>query len=87
MGVKNLQIGNYDKSVRRYIKSELRRSKNLETKRLFITHAGCTVRTINEVKALCDKLYGFDEILVTRASATISSNCGAGTVGVLYIYE
>lgn len=87
MGVKALQIGNYDKSVKRYIKSELRRSKNIEKKRLFITHAGCTVKTLNEVRALADKLYGFDEILVTKASATISSNCGAGTVGVLYIYE
>lgn len=87
MGVKALQIGNYDKSVKRYIKSELRRSKNLETKRLFITHAGCTVKTLNEVRALSEKLYGFDEILVTKASATISGNCGAGTVGVLYIYE
>ena len=87
MGVKTLQIGNYDKSVKRYIKSELRRSKNIEAKRLFITHAGCTVKTINEVRALCEKLYDFDEILVTKASATVSSNCGAGTVGVLYIYE
>ena len=34
-----------------------------------------------------EKLYGFDEILVTKASATISGHCGAGTVGVLDIYE
>ncbi|MGN0578837.1 MAG: DegV family protein [Ruminiclostridium sp.] len=87
MGVKALQIGNYDKSVRRYIKSELRSSKNIETKRLFITHAGCSIKAINEVRALAEKLYSFDEILVTKASATISSNCGAGTVGVLYINE
>ena len=87
MGVKALQIGNYDKSVKRYIKSELRHNNNINKKRLFITHAGCTIKTLGEVKALSEKLCSFDEVLVTKASATISSNCGAGTVGVLYINE
>lgn len=85
--LKGIEIGNYEKSVMRYIKSELKKNSELEKKRLFITHAGCTVKLINAVKARAEKLCGFDEILVTRASATISSNCGMGTVGVLFVRE
>lgn len=85
MILKTVQIGNYDKSVRRYIRQELRHSKNIDKSRLFITHAGCTVKKIAEVKTEVNKLCTFDEILVTKASATVSSNCGEGTLGVLYI--
>ena len=31
------------------------------------------------------KLQPFDEICVTRAGCTVSSHCGPGTIGVLYI--
>lgn len=85
--LKGIEIGNYEKSVMRYIKSELKKNSKIERKRLFITHAGCTVKLINAVKSRAEKLCGFDEILVTKASATISSNCGMGTVGVLFVRE
>lgn len=87
MSLKTIQFGNYEKSIRRYIKSELRRNKKINRRRVFITHVGCTVKMISEVKEEVEKLCEFDEIIVTKASATISSNCGAGTVGVLYVYE
>ena len=31
------------------------------------------------------KLQPFDKICVTRAGCTVSSHCGPGTIGVLYI--
>jgi len=31
------------------------------------------------------KLQPFEEICVTRAGCTVSSHCGPGTLGVLYI--
>lgn len=85
--LKTLQIGDYAKSVKRYIKSELRRSGRINKRRLFITHAGCTVDEIAEVRDEVRKLCSFDEVIVTKASATISSNCGAGTLGVLFVNE
>ena len=83
--LKSIKIGNYDKSVMRYIKNELRHNGKIARKRLFITHAGCPVKLINDVKAKANELCRFDEVLVTKASATISSNCGMGTVGVLFV--
>lgn len=87
MTLKSIRIGNYDNSVKRYIRQELRHSKRIDKRRLFITHVGCTVKKISEAKAEINRLCSFEEVIVTKASATISSNCGEGTIGVLYINE
>ena len=87
MTLKTIKIGSYEKSVIRYIKSELGRNKKINRKRLFITHACCPVRTISSIKAAVQKMCRFDEIIVTNASATVSGNCGPGSVGVLFVYE
>ena len=53
--------------------------------RIFITHSGCDQETIDSVKQYLESLNRFDEILVTRAGGVISSHCGPGTLGVLFI--
>lgn len=59
--------------------------KNAKTDRVFITHSGCSPETIEDVKAWLLKMNLFSEILVTRAGGVISSHCGPGTLGVLFI--
>lgn len=83
--LKSLRVGNYEAAVMRYIRSQLRHSRKIDKRRLFITHAGCPVKMIAEIKAQTQKLCAFEEVIVTRASATVSSNCGPGTVGVLFM--
>ena len=56
-----------------------------DRKSVFITHSGCPEETIDEVKAYLQSLSYFGEILVTRAGGVISSHCGPGTLGVLFI--
>lgn len=87
MTLKMLKIGNYEKSVMRYIRRELRHSGKIDKRRLFITHAGCPVKMISRIREETEKLCKFDEVTVTKASATISSNCGPETVGVLFVYH
>ena len=53
--------------------------------RVFITHSGCDQAILDEVKAYLESLHHFEEILITRAGGVISSHCGPGTLGVLYI--
>lgn len=87
MTLKGVEAGNPEKAVLRYIKKELKNKKNINAKRIFITHAYCSVKNIADVKAAVEKYCSFDEIIVTKASATVSGNCGPGTVGVLYVFE
>jgi len=56
-----------------------------KTDRVFITHSGCDEEVIQSVRTYLEGLARFDEILVTRAGGVISSHCGPGTLGVLYI--
>lgn len=53
--------------------------------RVFITHSGCEQSILDDVKSYLESLQHFDEILITRAGGVISSHCGPGTLGVLFI--
>lgn len=59
--------------------------KNAKKDRVFITHSGCEENIINNVRTYLESLDKFDEILITRAGGVISSHCGPGTLGVLFI--
>lgn len=77
--------GKMQKVIMEYVKDMEDDLKNARTERVFITHSGCDVKAIEEVYAYLKSLNLFDEILVTRAGGVISSHCGYGTLGVLFI--
>ncbi|SES91720.1 EDD domain protein, DegV family [Pseudobutyrivibrio sp. C4] len=56
-------------------------------KRVFITHSGCDRDIVESVRDYLTNLNHFDEILETNAGAVVSSHCGPGTLGVLFIAE
>ena len=53
--------------------------------RVFITHSGCSREIVESVRAYLTGLHHFDQVLETRAGSVISSHCGPGTLGVLFI--
>ena len=59
--------------------------KKAKKDRVFITHSGCDKDIVDEVKNYLKQLDVFDEIYETRAGGVISSHCGPGTLGVLFI--
>ena len=77
--------GKIDTVILDYAKDLEEDLKNAKKDRVFITHSGCSAETIESVKEYLQSLEHFDEILVTRAGGVISSHCGPGTLGVLYI--
>lgn len=77
--------GNIYKAIMDYVKDMEGSLKNAETSRVFITHSGCDRQIIDEVRTYLEGLNIFDEILETRAGGVISSHCGHGTLGVLFI--
>ncbi len=87
MIVKGVRIGNLEKCILGYVKSELRKSGKIKKERLFITYSTCPVRIIGKIKEQIKLCCPFEEIWETKASATITSNCGANTVGVLFVRE
>lgn len=55
--------------------------------RVFITHSGCDAQTVEKVRSYLVGLRHFDEVIETRAGGVISSHCGPGTLGVLFLAE
>ncbi len=85
--MKYVQIGSYERSAMRYIRKELKNNANIDKKRVFITKCSCPLKLINMVKDEVMERCNFEEMIVTEASATISSNCGKNTFGVLFVRE
>ena len=77
--------GSFDKCVCEYITDKIGNRSDLELRRVFITHSGVSEETVQKAVETVQKLQPFEEICVTRAGCTVSSHCGPGTLGVLYI--
>lgn len=77
--------GKMNMVIKSYVKDMEEDLKNAKKDRVFITHSGCEDSIIEEVREYLETLNVFDEILVTRAGSVISSHCGPGTLGVLFI--
>lgn len=58
---------------------------NARKDRVFITHSGADKEDVEAVRQYLTGLGIFDEILETRAGGVVSSHCGPGTLGVLFI--
>lgn len=79
--------GKMEKVLISYVKDMENELKNAKPDRIFITHSGCKPETIEEISSYLNNLNIFKEILITRAGGVISSHCGPGTLGVLFISE
>ena len=79
--------GRMSRAIMDYVKDLEGELKAAKPDRVFITHSGCAQEDIDMVKQYLEGLGRFDEILITRAGGVISSHCGPGTLGVLFIAE
>ena len=81
----HIEVGNMQRARRRYVRKLLRRREQIDTRVLFLTYAGCSVRQLDELLEEVQKYISFQNIFVQKASATVSSNCGVGTFGLIFI--
>lgn len=77
--------GKMNKVLLDYVNDMENDLKDAKRDRVFITHSGCSDETIEIIYDCLNSLNIFEEILVTRAGGVISSHCGPGTLGVLFI--
>ena len=85
MDVAKKYRGKFSEVLKQYVKDKISDYSNIELDRVFITHAGCDPELVNEIVELVRKEVPFKEVFMTRAGCTVSSHCGANTLGVLFI--
>lgn len=77
--------GKINSAIMTYVKDMEDDLKAARPNRVFITYSGCDRTIVEEVHSYLENLGVFSEILETRAGGVISSHCGPGTLGVLFI--
>ncbi len=86
MKVGHIYRGKQSKVLQRYVEDTLARYPDVIKDEIFITHSGVSDDTAQQVRtALVQQ--GFRNIYTTIASCTISSHCGPGTLGILFMTE
>jgi len=82
-----IEMGRLPQSRRRYVRKLFRAGKGVDTDVLFLTYAGCTVRELDEILEEVKKYAVFDRVILQKASATVSCNCGVGTFGLMFVQK
>ena len=85
MGVGKKYRGKYGEVLKEYVAERLEDKDNIVLDRVFVTHAGCDMDIVNDIATFVKETLPFKEVHITRASCTISSHCGANTLGILFI--
>lgn len=89
MHVSRLHHGSTSKSLKEYVRTQIKKNPTMVLDDVFITHSGAIDPKHIEVvrNELTERLPGIKRIHVTKASCTISAHCGPGTLGVLFVTE
>ena len=77
--------GSISKALKHYVEDLKEELLHADSSRVFITHSGIDSEIIENIRIEIAALGYFEEILITRAGGVISSHCGPGTLGVLFI--
>lgn len=79
--------GSLEKALMAYAKDLEPAMRKAKRDRVFITHSGCGREMVEMVREFLEGLGLFQEIVETRAGGVISSHCGPGTLGILFIED
>ena len=77
--------GRMNKVLLHYVEDLRPELEKAKRDRVFITHSGCDEEIIADVKAYLEEMNYFNEILITQAGCVVTSHCGPGTLGVLFV--
>lgn len=84
---KKKYVGGIERCLRNYVSELAAEYRHYDKTRCFITHSSCDKELVDKVEEQVKSLFSFDEILQTVAGNVVTSHCGKGTLGVLFIYE
>ena len=76
------QLGNVHSE---YIENCLKGRTDLDLSLIFITHSGIEQQYIDRAVAKVKQVQPFQEVIVTKAGCSVSSHCGPGTLGIIYM--
>lgn len=85
MVLSSLLKGSNIQLYKRFIRKSLKGKRNVDPRVLFLSYAGCSSKELELIKEEVMKYQKFDIIIEEPTSATITSNCGLGSIGIAYL--
>ena len=85
MGVVKKYRGSMEKCLRDYIADQLKEKDGVVRTRLLLTHSGVDASLVELVRQEIAKYVEFEEVAENRAGCTVSSHCGPGTLGIIFL--
>ncbi|MBE6580226.1 MAG: DegV family protein [Ruminococcaceae bacterium] len=87
MGVGKKYRGKFARVLQSYIADRIGDGTDIDTTRVFVTHAGCDESIVAQCVAQVSEALPWGEVHVTRAGCTVSAHCGRNTLGVLFMHK
>ena len=87
IGVESKPMGRYRRCVTKYCEAIRNGMTSPDPKRCFVTHTQMDEGIAEEVIETVKSWGIFEEILETTAGCTVTTHCGANTIGILYIND
>ena len=73
--------------IKQYVEDLKALYPDYDRSRCFVTHSNAEPELVEAAKAKVKEIFEFDEIIETVAGSIITSHCGKGTLGVLFVYN
>lgn len=87
MSVGAIRIGGKDTIQKKYISSVLRHPDRIDRRLLFITHSGLSWEELQKIEKRVESRVKFEKVIYQKATPAISTNCGPGTFGLLFMMK
>lgn len=85
MVVGSMAVGSFSRVAKRYIRKVFMNTGIIDRRVLFITYAGMDEQRLQYIQNLVKQYCPFERVYVQKASSAISSNCGPGAFGLLFM--
>lgn len=85
LGVGKKYLGKLKKSIEGYAYDLAKEYTSYDNTRVFITHSCCSSDIVESTKKIVSSCFKFKEIIETQAGSVVTSHCGKGTLGILFI--
>ncbi len=85
MVVGSVEMGNFARVAKAYVRKVLVNTGNIDKRILFITYAGMDAKSLQYIQDLVRQYCPFERVYLQKASSAVACNCGPGSFGLLFM--
>lgn len=85
MVVGSMEMGDFGRVIKKYVRKVLLDARNIDRRILFITYAGMDEKSLQYIQELVKQYCPFERVYLQKASSAVACNCGPGSFGLLFM--